>query len=126
MTDQLLAAERMLERWEQGYELHPDELIATIGGLYEALRAALAVVAGSAIPESEWITPAEDMWQDDDPSAAGSATATRCHECEGRGHTWEFSRDGYVTCDWCGGSGEEPGTAAMAGSATPTGDNDGD
>jgi hypothetical protein len=49
---------------------------------------------------------------------AGSATPTRCHECDGRGHTWEFSRDGYMTCDWCGGSGEEP--EAAAGSATPT------
>jgi hypothetical protein len=52
--------------------------------------------------------------------AAGSATPTRCHECDGRGHTWEFSRDGYMTCDWCGGSGEEP--EAAAGSATPTDD----
>jgi hypothetical protein len=31
-----------------------------------------------------------------------------CHECNGRGHTWEFSRYGYMTCEWCGGSGEEP------------------
>jgi histidine triad (HIT) family protein len=52
-------------------------------------------------------------------AASATPTEEKCHECNGRGHTWEFSRDGYVTCDWCGGSGEEP--KAAAGSATPTG-----
>ena len=31
-----------------------------------------------------------------------------CHECRGSGHTSQFTRDGYTTCDWCGGSGDEP------------------
>jgi DnaJ-class molecular chaperone len=52
---------------------------------------------------------------------AGPATPG-CHECNGRGHTSVFSRDGYMTCDWCGGSGKEPET--VAGSAAPSGDDD--
>jgi len=55
------------------------------------------------------------------PWLAGPATPG-CHECNGRGHTSVFSRDGYMTCDWCGGSGKEPET--VAGSAAPSGDDD--
>jgi len=36
--------------------------------------AALEAVTETAIPELQWITPAEDMWQDDDIAAAGPAT----------------------------------------------------
>jgi hypothetical protein len=107
-----------LESWLDGHfegDKHDDADLLTVG------RNATAVALWSLI-HRQGDSDTDQAALDAIAAVAGSATPTRCHECDGRGHTWEFSRDGYMTCDWCGGSGEE--SEAPAGSATPIQDED--